>query len=165
MPAAFVLVACSPALDWRESRPPDSDVVALFPCRPQPFARQLALAGETVQMHLISCSAGKATYAIAYAPLADPAKVTAALTQLRDAAAANIGAAPAVASPWSLPGMTPHPLAQKLLVEGRGADGKAVREQAVFFVKGLRVYQATIVGTVIDAEAAETFFNGLKLAS
>jgi hypothetical protein len=32
-------------------------------------------------------------------------------------------------------------------------------------VKGLRVYQATIVGPVLDKEAVETFFSGLKLTS
>jgi hypothetical protein len=58
--------------------------------------------------------------------------------------------------------MTPNSRAEKLLLEGRGADGQPVREQVVFFVKGLRVYQATIVGERIDPEAAETFFGGIK---
>jgi hypothetical protein len=61
--------------------------------------------------------------------------------------------------------MTPHPLAARLSLEGRGTDGAAVHEQAVFFARGLRVYQATVVGPVLDAEAADTFFSGLKLAS
>src|SRR6185295_13946246 len=118
-----------------------------------------------VQMDLVSCGAGDATYAIAYARVPDPAQVSAALQQLRAAAITNIGAATPTGADWTVPGMTPNPLAQKLAMTGRAADGKDVQEQAVFFVKGLRVYQATIVGPKIDAQAAETFFTGLKLLS
>ncbi len=32
-------------------------------------------------------------------------------------------------------------------------------------MRGLRIYQATIVGPVIENEAAETFFSGLKFTS
>ncbi|HEV7915613.1 MAG TPA: hypothetical protein VGP22_17745, partial [Albitalea sp.] len=74
--AACTMAACSPALDWRESRPADSDAVAMFPCKPERFARQLALAGAPVQMHLVSCTAANVTYAVAYARLADPARLT-----------------------------------------------------------------------------------------
>ena len=87
------LSACTPPLDWREVRPIDSEVTALFPCKPQRMSRQVALAGAKVQMDLVSCTAADATYAIAYARLPDPAQVSAALQQLRAAASANIGAA------------------------------------------------------------------------
>jgi hypothetical protein len=161
----LAVAACSPALDWREVRPEDSGMVAMFPCKPQRLARSLALAGDTVEMRLASCTAQDTTYAIGYATLSDPGRVTPAIEQLRRAAAANIGAKPVGGSAWSVAGMTPNPLAEKLMLEGHDAAGKTVREQTVFFVKGLRVYQATIVGTAPDAEAAETFFGGLKLVS
>lgn len=157
-----MLVACTPALDWREVRPVDSDALALFPCKPARHARTVQLAGATVEMHLAACRAQEATYAVAYATLPAPAQVTPALDQLRRAAAANIGGIPA-ATDWTITGMTPNPLAQKLVMQGRDAEGKAVQEQAVFFVRGLRVYQATIVGPALDPAAAETFFSGLKL--
>lgn len=164
--AALVLLAltgCSPALDWREVRSAGGELVAMFPCRPKAHARPVALAGAQVRMHLTACGAENTTYALAYASMDDPGKVAAALDELRRAAAANIGAAATREIAWRVPGMTPNPRAGKLLLEGCGADGQLVREQVVFFVKGLRVYQATIVGEHIDPEAAETFFGGLKL--
>jgi hypothetical protein len=160
----LVLAACTPALDWREVRPVDSDAQALFPCKPGRHARTVQLAGAAVEMHLAACKAQDATYAVAYATLPEPAQVTPALDQLRRAAAANIGGTPA-ASDWTIAGMTPNPLTQKLVMQGRDPEGKAVQEQAVFFVRGLRVYQATIVGPVLDPAAVDTFFGGLRLVS
>ena len=49
--------------------------------------------------------------------------------------------------------MTPNPAAIRLRVEGRLPDGKAVQEQAVFFVRGLRVYQASVIGSMPGTEA------------
>jgi hypothetical protein len=168
MTAAALLLAvaaCSPALDWREIRPEDSGVIAMFPCKPKLFARQVPLAGAKVEMRLASCMAKDTTYAIGYANVVDPGQVTRAIEQLRGAAAVNIGAAPAGGVAWSVSGMTPNPLAEKVVMTGHDAEGKPIHEQAVFFVKGLRVYQATMVGPVLDPEAAETFFGGLKLVS
>jgi hypothetical protein len=157
-----LVVSCSPTLDWREVRPADSEAVALFPCKPDRAARQVSLAGAKVEMRIASCVVQDTVYAIGYATVAEPNRVTPALDELRRAAAANIGATP-VASDWTLAGMTPNPLAQKLVMQGRDTKGKDVQEQAVFFARGMRVYQATIVGPAIDAAAAETFFSGLKL--
>ncbi len=163
--AAFVLAACTPALDWREVRPVDSEAVALFPCKPQRASRDVMLAGVRVRMHLASCTAQAVTYALGYALLGDPADVNTALNEMRSASAANIGAKTATRSAWSVSGMTPNPLAEKLTMQGHDAQGEAVREEAAFFVKGLRVYQATIVGPKLDKEAVDTFFSGLKLSS
>ena len=161
----LAVAACSPTLDWRQVRSDESGVVAMFPCKPQRYARQVPLASMTVDLRLASCTAKETTYAIAYASVAQPGQVSAAVEELRRAAAANIGAPAVTGTAWSVRGMTPNPLAEKLLMDGHDAKGQAVREQAVFFVKGLRVYQATMVGPVLDAEAADTFFSGLKLTS
>jgi hypothetical protein len=50
-------------------------------------------------------------------------------------------------------------------MEGRLPDGRRVVEDAAFFVKGLRVYAATVLGESIPAEAVETFFASIKSAS
>jgi len=161
---AAALLGCSPALDWREVRPEESGALAMFPCKPQRFTRRVPLAGAQVEMRLASCTVQDATYAIGYATLGDPRQVTPALGELSRAAAGNIGASPTPTA-WSIAGMTPNPLAQRLVMSGHDAEGKPVQEQAVFFVRGLRVYQATVVGPALDAAAAETFFSGLKLLS
>jgi hypothetical protein len=161
---ALGLAACSPTLDWREVRAVEDAAVALFPCKPDRLSRDVALAGAKVQMHLASCTVQGVTYALGHAAVAEPAQIGPALAAMRYAAGANIGGQPTVLGAFAVPGMTPHPLAEKLEISGRGPDGDPVREQAAFFTKGMRVYQATIVGAAIDPDAADTFFSGLELS-
>lgn len=158
------LVACTPALNWREIQPEGSELFALFPCKPERFARSVPLAGAKVEMRMSSCVADDVTYAVAYAVVSGPAKVEAAIGELRAAATVNIAGFATELGAVSVPGMTPNPLAQRIALTGRGTDGRPVQERAAFFVKGIRVYQASIVGPKIDGEAADTFIAGLRVA-
>lgn len=162
LPVALLLAGCSPTFDWREVRPADSGAVAMFPCRPASHAREVLLAGSRVRLTLHACSAGDATWALAFADLDDPARVAAALTELRDAAAANLSAAPGVVLALRVEGATPSAAMQRVAFEGRLPDGKAVVEQVALYAKGLRVYQATALGARLPPEALDMFFGGLK---
>jgi hypothetical protein len=162
---ALAVAACSPALNWRETRVPDGDIVALFPCKPERMARELNLAETKVRMVLLSCGAAGATFALSHADMADPGKVHAALIELRRSAAANVGGTPQRLSALQVPGMTPNPLAERVVIIGRGSDGEPLHEQVGFFSRGARVYQATVYAPKLDGEAADTFFSGLKLPS
>ncbi len=162
--AALAVAACSPALNWRDTPVPDAHLVALFPCKPDRLARDLSLAETRVRLVLLTCSAAGATFALAHADMADPGKVHAALTQLRDSAAANLGGAPQRLAPLGVPGMTPNPLAERWAISGFGSDGAALQEQVGLFSRGARVYQATVFAPRLDAEAADTFFSGLRLS-
>ena len=53
--AATSMWACSPSLDWREVRPLDSSVVALFPCKPSGQERRVLMAGQPVRLTLLAC--------------------------------------------------------------------------------------------------------------
>lgn len=159
------LQACSPTYDWRETLPPDAAVMALFPCKPDRFSRPVVLAGAPVQMLLVSCATGGTTFALTHVELADAASVGPALQSLREAAIGNVGGAATVVAPMKVPGMMPNALAERLQIEGRRPDGSVLRVQAGFFTAGMRVYQATAVGSTLDAEALDTFFSGLRLRS
>ena len=161
-PLAALLVACSPALDWRELRPEDSGAVASFPCKPASHARRVPLGGAPVLLTLHSCQAAEVTWALAVADVGDPARVGAALQALREGAAANIGAGPGQPLPLAVEGATPQPAAGRLALEGRRTDGQPVRTQVAVFAKGTRVYQATAIGSTLPDEAMEAFFGGLK---
>jgi hypothetical protein len=160
--AAGTLAACAPALDWREVRPAQSDVVALFPCRPDRVEREVALAGRRVRLAMLSCSVGADTFALAGADTGDPAAVTPALGALRAAVAANLGASAAAATPAQVPGATPNEAAARLRVDGRRPDGSAVVAHAVFFARGTGVWQATVLGPAPAAEAVDTFVGALQ---
>ena len=157
------LAACAPTLDWREVRPEGSGAVALFPCKPDSQARTVTLAGASVRLTLLACKAGDITWALAHADLADPARVGAALAELRAAATANLGAAPPRELPLKVDGATPNPASVRLELAGKMPDGKPMQEQLALFAKGTRVFQATALGERLGAETLEPFFGGLRL--
>lgn len=162
---AATLWACAPSLDWREFQAEGSGIVATFPCKPDRHSRSVALAGQTVRMEMLVCSAGDVTFALSFADLADPGQVSATLAELQALATSNLGAARPDRAELAVPGMTPNPNAARLRLEATQANGTNLQEQAAFFAKGLRVYQATVLGKKVPAEAADTFFAGLRLPS
>jgi hypothetical protein len=158
--------ACTPALDWRDVQPVGSPVQVLMPCKPASHARRIVLAGAPVEMTLFACEADGDTYAVGWADLQDPARVTAALEQLARAAQANVRAATgALAVPARVQGMTPNARAVRLNLQGQLPDGRAVREAVVVFAYGTSVVQATVVGPRPDPSAVETFVESLRVRS
>ena len=163
--AALLGGGCSPAFDWREFEPEGSGVVVTFPCRPDHHSRSVRVAGIPARMDMLVCAASDTTFAVAYLDAADPAGVKAALADLRAVAQSNVGGDSAIASPIQVPGMTPSTQAARVRLAGRRPDGSPLQQQAAFFAKGLRVYQASVVGRVLSDDVVDTFFAGLKLAS
>ncbi|HWH81775.1 MAG TPA: hypothetical protein VNU71_06025 [Burkholderiaceae bacterium] len=159
---AVVLAGCSPALDWREFVPEGSGLHVTFPCRPDRSARRVALAGATVPMQMLACAAGDATFAVAFADVADPARVADALAELQRAAVGNVGGGAPVLAPLQIAGMTPNAQTTRLSVDGRLPDGAPVREHAAFFARGLRVYQASVIGAQPAPADVEVFIAGLR---
>jgi hypothetical protein len=158
-----VMAACSPAQDWRELQPEGSGAALMFPCKPVSHARQVPLAGAPVRLTLHACTAGdEVTYALAVADVADPARVATALQALRDSAAGNVSAGAPSPLPLAVRDATPSPAAGRAAYDGTRSDGQPVRMQVAVFSKGTRVYQATVIGREIGAEAADAFFGALR---
>lgn len=162
---ALTVAGCSPSLDWRETRAEGAGVVALFPCRPDRHVRPVTVAGASTTMEMLVCSAAGATFALSFLDMTDPAAVTAAVSELRATALANIAGTQLASVPMPVSGMTANPQAARLSMTGRLPDGTATQEQAAFFVKGLRVFQASVIGAKLVPEMTDTFFAGLKLPS
>lgn len=158
-----LLAACSPVLDWRQLHPDGWGLGVALPCRPASVARQVALAGAPVELLLLACSADGHTFAIASADLADPARVNPALQALGAAALANVQGQIDAEQPAAVPGMTPYPGARRWQLTGRLPDGVAVREQVLVFARGLRVFQATVVGPRADERMAQPFFDSIEV--
>lgn len=166
--AALWLPACAPALDWRELRVPDVPLQAMFPCKPSAQERRIQLVNQPVRMLLLACEAGGMTWGLAHADVGDPALTAAAQAEWLAAAAGNIGSAAVAGAPPSprhalqVSGATPHEASARLLLVGQRPDGRALQMQVGVFVFGSRVHQATVLGPVVPAEAADTFFSGLR---
>ena len=154
--------ACSPTLDWREFVPEGSGLSVSFPCRPDRHARDVMVAGAPAKMDMLVCTAGDATFALSFMDVAEPARTSVSLAALRAIAVGNVQGVTTGLTPWQVKSATPNEQSQRLSVVGRRPDGAAIQAHAVFFTRGLRVYQATVIGVQPAPQAVEAFFNGLK---
>lgn len=165
----LALLACTPALDWRQVRPDAAGIEVLFPCKPDSHARQVMLAEQSVRMTMYACTAQGHTYALTHADLGDPGRVRPALVALRAAAVANLQGTETFERELNVAGMTPHPEARQLEVTGRLPDGTPVVQQLVVLARGTMVYQLSRVGPPVgggadaDKEAAESFLGSIRL--
>ena len=121
----------------------------------------MAIAGAVANMSLLSCSVGGLTFALGFFDVVDPSRVTDAMIKLRRATVANLEGVNVRMESFQVRGMTPNPQALQLSLVGKQADGRVVRAHAAFFVKGMRVYQATVMGSEAP-DAVQTFFRGFK---
>ena len=160
---AVALAACSPALDWREFTPEGSGVKVSFPCRPDRHARAVVVAGASVRMEMLVCEAAGSTFAVGFFDVPDPTQVAVSLREIRATMLANVRGASPISGPAKVIGMTPNLQALRVSGAGQLPDGRAVQVDAAFFTRGLRVYQATLIGTRPQPQAIETFFDGLRL--
>lgn len=158
---ALAGAGCNPVFNWREAHPPQTALTAMLPCKPEQGSRQVPMGGETVELKMLSCETGGATFAIGWAALTDAAHAGPALTQWRAATLANIRARSPVDSRLSLPGATDAALLT--VAGGQRPDGGAVISQAVYFSQGTQVFQAALYAERPDAEVVQAFFSGLRL--
>ncbi|MEI7785818.1 MAG: hypothetical protein WCK08_15620 [Betaproteobacteria bacterium] len=136
----------------------------LLPCKPDRASKSVPLGGRETRLSMTGCEAGGAMYALAVAELADAGAVAEVLTQWQALTLSHMRADPSTQQrkPASVPGADgPSPV----LVTARGShpDGQAIEGQALFFARGARVFQAVIYAPRIGADAADTFFGGMKL--
>jgi len=165
--AAALLSACSPALDWRDVRPKDVNILLTYPCKPEQIAQDVVLAGQTIKMSMTGCVADKMTFALAHARLPNPALAAKALAQLHSAAIDNVRGKVTASSVVALKNATPGlPDSLDLQIDGQSPDGKPVRERVQLFSQGGDVYQATALAPTdnFKAEAAQTFVESVNLS-
>lgn len=160
--AAVCLAACSPVFDWREVRPEGSELLAMFPCKPDRHERSVPLGAGRVSLEMLSCSAGGSTFALSRADVGDPTRVAEALAALRAATVGNIGGTPHAQVPVTPAGATPNDQAGRVRIDGRMPGGEATSIDAAFFARGTAVFQASVVGAALDPQALETYFAGFK---
>jgi hypothetical protein len=172
-----ILWGCSPVFNWREVSVADTGVVALLPCKPDRATQPIPLfdGSAPIPLHIAGCSAGGATFSVSVVAL--PAATTDASAQ-------------AALQRWQQ--ATQYSLKKEQLAQTdakvRGAmvsqdvrtalekDGQTMLHRAVYAsgrtAGGLVLLQAQLLGTpeggrdgpsALSAEAANTFFAGLKL--
>ncbi|RVU49017.1 hypothetical protein [Rubrivivax rivuli] len=161
---AGLLVACTPALDWRDVRPEGALVQLQMPCKPNGQSRDVNLGGSRVNLALHACAAGQLTWGLAAADMTDPARVGPALAELAASAAGNLATKGSSLQPLAISGATPNPASGLQRLSGRLPDGKPAQMQVVVFTRGTWVYQASVLGEKVDEAAAQTYFASLRFS-
>jgi len=157
-----LLSACTPALDWREVRLPDSQLKLLMPCKPVRQERRISLAGQEMPWTLHVCSADGVSWAVGTASLQDPAKIPRTLAALAEAAQANLGSGVGTTSKLHVPGATVYDGQVRRQLKGQRSDGAGIEMQLAVFARGLQVYQVSVLAAALPEEAAETFIGSLR---
>lgn len=162
------LAACSPALDWRDARL-GGPVEALLPCRPDRLERQLPLAGGTAQALMLVCEAQGATWSVARYELGAPERVGAALAELREHLATNLGGQEKRAAMPGLPtGFAPVSEAGRSHVSGHRPGGQAVEVEALALGEASRAYQFVVILPGVASASLQAgvsqFFEGVRLS-
>lgn len=173
-----LLVACSPALNWRTTQLKDAPLQVLLPCDPQTASRPVELGLGQVQMSVLGCEAQGATYAVSSFAVTEPARAAEALMYWQQVVLAQLrpeGDATSVATKlnarcdglWVPKGALNLPQSERMTFEGISAKGQKVVAHGLWFARlegaGARVYHAVIYGSKARPAEAEMFFSGLQL--
>lgn len=169
LPLLLGLGACAPKLDWREVRPAGSGLVAWFPCKPKVETRAAQPGGTPTPqggMGLAVCRSEELSFSVAWADVVEPSQVGPALQQMRESLLAKLAAQAGPAQALAVPGMTPNPQALQHSLQAAGGAAAGLGQVAVF-ARGLRVYQAVMLGATRKADSSqqawETFVTALRV--
>ncbi len=155
---AVLLSACSPKLDWRETRGGNAPFVVLLPAKPASYTRPVNLDGLQVSMTMTAAEVDKVMYAVGTAELPDASQAPRALDAMKTALVKNIGGT-VRQEKHSPPGAVP----MTADVEAGGTDSRLL--MARFLAQDKRIYQVVMLGKEdkVSREAADTFFSSFKL--
>ena len=184
----IALTACSPALDWRESRQADLGFVVSLPGKPLVAAREIPFDGATLPMTMVSAGREGTLFAVGVARLpaaafADAAAMQQTTGRFAESLRRNVHAAASPADgAVAVPPLTKGFAAGRLLradtafgVRGdagstgsAGASGRkprAVHLYARLVVVDDRLYQVVALGSPeqLTAQALDTFFQSFRL--
>lgn len=166
---ALLASGCSPTFNWRNVRLDSraGALNALLPCKPDRAERPVSFdGGASVPLSMIGCSTGGLTFTLAHLPVTEGADAATTLARWRAANAARLGAAETGPEPFMLTNALPLPASGLATTLARDAAGQPVRQRAAWFARadsgGIELFQAALLGSAIDAAAADTFFSNLR---
>jgi hypothetical protein len=159
---AFAAAACSPTFNWREIRVASTPLKAMLPCKPDKASRKVPMAGVEVDLDVLGCETGGATFAVLHATLQDQSRANEVLVQWNRATVANLRGTVQATRAFTPAGATPMPGAQRVSAAGKRQDGSAVRGEAAYFARGGQVFQAVVYASDPRPEWLQPFFDGLR---
>lgn len=158
-----MLSGCSPTLNWRDVSPGKTQLLTLFPCKPETIERVASLGSQELSLTMLVCDADGAKFVLAYGNTKDAAKAAEILALWQSVTLANIGAQTPREVPVQIKGASLSPRAVAVQASGFRPDGSPVALQAVWFAAGSEVFQGAVYAHTAKPGVAETFFAGLRL--
>ena len=165
--SALCLGACSPALNWRQLSLDSGRVQILLPCKPDQASRDVILLADkqevsaTLQLQGCEASGMQFTFGHMTVPAGMPSSDAMAAWRLASLAPLKLADDQRQQEVWQLQGARVDPQPTKTRVSTNKHQA-----QFVWFAHGQSIYQAAVYGKHLDkglAEAAETYFSGMKL--
>jgi len=158
------LLACSPGLNWRDVRPAQSPLLALFPCKPDAAERSLPLGDKEGLVKMLVCEADGALFTLASTDVKSESKLGETLDLWRKATLTQMKASTSNEKPFALKGALQ---ASKVVAKGIKPDGSTLTVHAAWFAVGTTVFQVAVYFSSETSDAngavAETYFSGLRL--
>jgi len=159
---AWLLCACSPALNWRDTPVDATSLTAMFPCKPDKSTRKVEMGGREVELVMASCDAAGGTFAVGHAHIPEPSLLGPVLLQWRVATLNGLRARDSALASFVLERAIPLPQAVRVEASGMTANGQTVALQAAWFARGTDVFVALLYGAELRSEMSEPFFGGLR---
>lgn len=157
--AVGFLLACSPALNWREVRL--DRLTAMLPCKPDHAQRTVPMAGRDVAMEMVGCEAAGALFAISHVHTDDAAHAAAVLQEWRTANLKNMQANDvAELATTNARGRKPAVL---LNASGTGTNGGPLQARLAWWVDGADLFHMAVYAEHLTPDMTDAFFSEPKL--
>ena len=155
MATAAWLLACSPALNWREVSLGGAAV--MLPCKPDQAQRTVSMGGRDVLLSMAGCEAAGALFAVGHVRADTAAQAAALLADWRAASLQSMGVTTATTLPAPAGGGRAPTLL--LAAQGRRPDGSAVQAQLAWWVVGDAVFQIAVYADRLKPDMTETLLT------
>jgi hypothetical protein len=167
---ALTLSACSPAQNWRDVAFEGSALKVQLPCKPDRTNRSVPLGGVPVDLQVVGCESGTAMVAVMSAALPVGSDASAVMAAWQKATLDNARVTQPLAAgqqqAWHRPGQLPLATSLRVQAPGLRANGEPVNMDAVWGAvaegERVRLLHAVVYDRKIEAELANTLFDGIK---
>ncbi len=160
-----VVLACTPALNWRETRFATSSLRVLLPCKPDKAQRDVDMGGRVLRLEMLGCDAEGATFAISHVVVRDAAEVPRLLQGWKQAVLTHLGATELREAAWVPAGAWGLPQSVRVHARAPRPERDALSVDAAWFARadssGLHLFHAIHLASSPTPQAAETFFAGM----
>lgn len=153
--ATSLLLACSPALNWREVSLGGASV--MLPCKPDQAQRTVPMGGRDVVLSMAGCEAADALFAVSHVQTSNAAHSAALLAEWRVASLQAMRSSTATELPASA-GAGSQPALQ-LSAQGQRPDGTAVQARLAWWLVGDAVFHMAVYADRLTPEMGDTLLS------